>query len=308
MVRSESSKLISGFSIVELLVALALTALLLAGVATMFVRTRSFSDVTSADISSEATMKGALVQIADDIRSAGFDGCATPDEEHRNELIHVAPDPRIAVKAYGSPNASYIQNVLGLPKLAPHSQALLIAAIPPGALSSLSKAVGNITEPLQVSRSLPVAEGSWIMVFDCSHRAYFRVTRSASNVIYHDVQFVDDAYLANTNGQSVLFDAGTEAVMIEPVAYYVTQTGAALSLWRKAPGRRSRLLVSKLSKFYLKFGTSSTDEMIGLQEVTDWAAIRSIFISLEAGGITEKTSAKRSFDTVVEIRSRSLQQ
>lgn len=81
-----------GFSLVELMIASALGVLLIGGSLTIFAGSIRTADVSQAVASLQSGARYALDTIATDMRSAGYRGCAAPEDSSLSISVANAPD------------------------------------------------------------------------------------------------------------------------------------------------------------------------------------------------------------------------
>ena len=309
-----------GFSLIELMVALAISLLLLMGVVALFISSRASYETTERLSRIQENGRFALDQLTDDMRVAGFNGCArgatTParNEDFRiNVVAGGGADlrwnflvPAQGFNGTGSAWAPALDTTNLLPAPSPTGD-VLILRIPrrdARALQLTAKQT-NPTDPLTVGviAPAPLEAGDIAMISDCTGRAFFQVTGYAGGQIQHAVgggtssaAEVTPGNLENLTGANSLlhpFMAGAEIVPVVTMIYYLAPSdgdATRMSLWRKTAGMvRSDEIAEGIERLELLFGIDSTsprdgraDTYVPANLVTDWGAVMTAQVALLA--------------------------
>lgn len=275
-----------GFSLVELMVAITVSSLLLVGVVALFISSRSSYETTERLSRIQENGRFALDQLATDIRSAGYQGCArgtTPgrmDDYRISTLLEdpATPDMRwnfaVPVEGFNSTAGAWAP-VLDTATFQPAPDPagdVLVLRIPRREVRSLEvrsdQTSGN--DPLQVYDidPMPLAAGDTASVSDCEARAFFQVTgyNPATGEIAHAE--IDPVSSGGThtpgNWSDTLihpFKKGATVVPVVTMVYYLAPTPrgdddpANMSLWRKTGGvAQSDEIAQDIDRLEVQFG------------------------------------------------------
>lgn len=205
----------SGFSLVELMVAIAISVLLLMGVVALFVSSRASYETTERLSRIQENGRFALDQLAGDVRATGYNDCsrATTGSRAADYRLNVTlapfppplageepePDPDVE-PVTPDPRWNFVQPVFGIqstgdgfelpegleladldlePAANPAGD-ILVLRVPNREARSMELRMPQTQafEPLTVRHFNPVpfAVGDTVMVSDCEARAFFQVT------------------------------------------------------------------------------------------------------------------------------------
>jgi type IV pilus assembly protein PilW len=243
-----------GFSIIELMVSITISLLLLAGVVTMFIGSKQSYETTERLSRIQENGRYALDQIVDDLRSAGFQGCAKPNaatSRADDYAVTTLNTPTQLLWNFAAPVQGF--NASGTGTWTPVLDAIITtpASTAPANVSDvlalhvpardavalhLTAPLANGAAPLQVGvvTPAPLKDGDTAMISDCAARAWFQVTGYVGGAVQHAQGG------SNPGNQSAdllhPFDRGAEVVRMMTVIYYIRPSTAdptVNSLWRK---------------------------------------------------------------------------
>lgn len=302
-----------GSSVIELLVAAAVTGMLLTGVIAIFMSWRSSSEVTDRLATSHETGQRAIEVLAASIRSVEYPGCArtTPDSAFPRLPEN---DPRwdftgAALRGYTngtrhemSPYAQY---------LAPESELLFVRGVRNGAEGMhLARAMRTPTDELEIEPSKrQLHAGNVGIIHSCRARAYFVATEVEDNVI---------RYQTPGNSLGHAFDTDAEILPVTATLFYLGRTAAdkPLSLWRRVDDSPPEEIARGIVAMRLEYGADDdgdgiVDYYVEATSVGDWSDILSVSIELQVDpadrSVRGKASAdSQTFRTVVALRNRAL--
>lgn len=273
-----------GFSVIELLVALCLTAVLLTGTFTVLERTRVSYEATTSAAEWFETAQRALDRLSSDARSAGFSGCYRSDSNL--SAIDLAP---IQTFSGSSSNAAHL--VLRTP--APDSDVLVLHvprrnSVPLAIASSVhSSTSGSIEIDLARTRTLSV--GDAVMLYNCKRRAFTHITgMQGSHIQYEDLVF--DAAVSLSNPEDAWFRPGDELIVLDEIVYYIGRIDneSTSALWR-ADGKHEIPLLKDVARFFVS-PDANRSERIQAAEKADWSVAREAHITLV---LTERQTSTR---------------
>ena len=299
----------SGFSVVELMVAAAISLLLLLGVITIFIGSRSSYETTQRLSRIHENGRVALEQIVFDLRAAGFQGCARPNPASlRAEEFAITTlwNPTallwnyvISAEGFDAGASGWTPNLAAAITLDPAPQPgsdVLVVRAPrrdePGL--ELAKSQANAADPLLVAwnDSATVANGDTLMVSDCDGRAFFRVTGLATTA--DGTQIAHDAGSTGptTNASDTLlhpFKQGAEVVPMQTTIYYLAPGEVdpeRAALWRKVGVSDAEEVADGVERMEVLYGIDSSgadarvDEYRNASAVTNWSQVVSVAVAL----------------------------
>jgi type IV pilus assembly protein PilW len=308
-----------GLSIVELMVALALSIMLMAGVVTIFVGSRTSYETTQRLSRIQENGRFALDQIVHDLRAAGFEGCARPNPTSvraKEFAINTLWNPttllwNYAISAEGfNANASNWTpdwSATGIPldpAPAPsfpgdttgRSDILVVRA--PRRDEPALKLAGpqaNPADPIVVAwdASSTIKEKDTLMVSDCDGRAYFRVTSltpsGGNKQIDHIASSSADPATNESNTLLHPFKVGAEVVPVQTEIFYVANPppGERPALYRKVgAAAKAEQIAEGVERLEVRYGLDSAgadarvDEYATADAVTDWSQVVTVAVAL----------------------------
>lgn len=198
LLSTPTSKQSNGFSLVELLIAMTLGLMLTAGAFTIFSGNKRSALLNKEMANMQESARFALNAISEDIRMAGYQGCA---DVNANTVSIKANDPPSADLQATAISGSVI-NLLDMwvpepelgsgsqefepptspkPRAMTHTLAVQFAKNPGSGLASVqsSGSTPSSMGPLVLSRAIDVEDGELALVSTCDSGEIFRVTGSS---------------------------------------------------------------------------------------------------------------------------------
>ncbi len=283
----------SGFSVIELMVSLAIGLLLMTGVIALFVSSRTNYETTERLSRIHENGRYALDEIVADIREAGFQGCARPNLNSSraadfaistlSNATAVTWNFGTAVQGYqaaGAGNwAPAIQPVLTAlaagtqlpsganPQPDPVSDVLIVRAPRRGEPAlRLTAAQANAADPLEAPliTGSTLAAGDEVMISDCEARAWFEVTT------YNGATMTHAASGQNASADILHpFRAGAEIVPVATAIYYLAASGEPatatsfsgdgkrLALWRRVGQQQAEEIATGVERMEVRYGVDN---------------------------------------------------
>lgn len=256
----------AGFSIVELMVAVTISTLLLMGVVALFVSSRASYETTERLSRIQENGRYALDQFMNDVRAAGYQGCARTATGPRAEdytINTVSADPssmlwNFAVpaqgfQALGEDGWSPALDVTPLQPQPSSTADVLVLRIPARNIQpvELLRTQQHPADPLDIGviNPAPFRTGDVAMITDCLARAWFTVTGYVDGMLLHDEvpggpespgnssASLEHPFQGADNYEGVVKpQAGAEILPVTTMVYYLapgTGDPSLLSLWRK---------------------------------------------------------------------------
>lgn len=308
--RSPAAKLHAGFSLVELMVALALSLILLAGVLAIFASSRTTYETTDRLSRIQENGRFALDSIVRDLRSAGYMGCSS-----EVALTNTLNDPTNVLRNYAVPVQGFdLQGTTWAPAL---DAAAVPSAEPEGDVLVIRRPRGEFEPVRAVEFSLMKAETDDILVAanpvlikandvvqvsDCNARTVFQVTQNDAGAIKHEIvaAAVDGSgVLQPGNLQKSLGYAYTDAaelVPVQSVVYFLRlhdpdKPEDGTSLWRRVSDSAiAEELVEGVENMQIAYGVAVGDK-IEYRTADDvagnWNLVRTVRIALLVRSLSE---------------------
>jgi len=311
-----------GFSLVELMVAMALSLLLLVGVVAVFMSSRSSYEATDKLSRIQESGRFAIDEMARDVRSAGYVGCAraptylSTSLNSNNTLLWNFLEG--AVRGFQFVSASTWSPVLDtliVPSPSDGSDVLALRipkrdSTPLRLQADMGSGTDTLTVPNTTAAGL--AQGDIALAYSCEAQSFFYVTAFAGGVISHAA--TPGVVPGNANDSvNYAFRTNAEVIPVETVIYYVRQSSAAqagigpadaTSLWRKVGTAAAEELVEGVQQMQLQFGLDTNgdavvDNYVAADAVTDWSQVYSVSIALLVRSLEE-------YDTDRDVRTYQL--
>lgn len=303
-----------GFSLVELMVAMALSLILLAGVLAIFASSRTTYETTDRLSRIQESGRFALDSIVRDLRSAGYLGCSRrSDFVSALAAIAGVPAADTLLWNFGVPVEGFDAQggVWGPAPDRAVAFATLVAsgAVPSGDALVMRGPLGEFEpvrvispmndtiDPVTVAAAPALLEADdVVMISDCEARAIFQITSNVGGVLEH----TDAPPPAGTPGNATddlqaAFSAAAELVPLQSVVYYLgpneTGTaGAGTSLWRRISGGGApEELVEGVESFQVQYGqeVGANLEYRRADQVTNWGNVATVRIALLVRSMSE---------------------
>lgn len=313
-----AKKRMTGFSLVELMVALGLSLLLLAGVVAIFSSSRVAYESTDQLSRVQETGRFALDQLSRHIRSAGFTGCSRQptsiasalnvDTNATLEYGFVNSPPVLGYDTSGSGTWS--------PALHPNIQTLTPAEdsdvlVVRGArldvvpMQVTQDMVGDDGITLDPTGDLIVKsagsvngidpdEGNVLMAYSCEGVSFFFANASGTSLIRPVVDTIPGNV---TNSTSYPFLKAAEVVPVETVIYYIDEASVPApdgmtALWRKVGEGAAEELVQGVERMQVEFGVDLqgdrvVDDYRPAATVDNWDRVLSVRIAMLVSSVQE---------------------
>jgi type IV pilus assembly protein PilW len=295
-----------GFSLVELMVAMGLSLILLAGALSILYSTRLTYVENERLARIQESGRTAIEIISRDARAAGFSGCSRLDpDKFDNALVDNATllwnfEERIhGFEATGGAWDPVLPNVL-IPDATVDSDVLLLRTSRQGlpvfrtTASTLdpTAAISVLREPGQA-----VAPGQTMVISDCEFTTVFAATSMTDGAtvdaatIEHTIDVISAVTPANEfNTVTSNFKLNSLVTPIDTVIYYVRPmaVGAGPGLWQKVGAQDPQLLVEGVENLQVRYGVDTDNNLVVNEYMTadevdgddDWANVVSISIAI----------------------------
>lgn len=329
-----------GFSLIELMIGMALALLLAAVIVTVFSRASRTSSVTQTINEIQEQARVALDMVQRDVRLAGYIGCNSNRLLASGGLGNVIDLPTAYlnnVEEYlmgheGTGSAFDPAASAGLatadPEPLPDSDAITVR-IPAAEPASLSATMANGSEAIPLFSTATFVIGQRAVVGDCAQSTAFYVTGLAGGLEHADG--------AGLNAVPDLGRAYGPDAMVAPfttLTYYIAENGVGTnrSLYRRVDDAAlSEEIAEGVEEFQLQYGVDTdgdifADLFVAADEVPDWSRVVSVRASLlmrskleraaqspqvyDFNGVPDIAAAdsrlRRPFNVTIQLRNRTL--
>ncbi|HEY7639390.1 MAG TPA: PilW family protein [Steroidobacteraceae bacterium] len=300
-----------GFSIIELMVAVAISLLLLTGVGAIFVSSKTSYETNERFSRIEENGRFALDAIMTDLRSSGFVGCARQPTYLSTSLNSAATlqwnflaGP---VTGFQSTGTSTWSPTMDASIASPLSGSdVLVARVPmrERVAYPLTANLGAATNSLQIAAGSAngVQTGDIALVYSCEAISVFQVSTytQGTGVIAHAANAAGQTPgNANNTVNYSYRQAVTNVVPIETVAYYIAPAtrvsdatdpapAGTTSLWRRRGLNAAEELVEGIEQMQVQYGVDTNGDVIvdsyltadQVQAANQWNDVISVSVAL----------------------------
>lgn len=320
MMRGMMRAAMRGFSLLELMVAVAISLLLLMGVIALFISSRASYETTERLSRIQESGRFALDQIINDLRASGYQGCSRAVNTSRrvdyainrlktsNTLLW---NFTTTTQGFDGRGGTTFAPTLAA-TLTPPAEGVgdvLVMRIPKREVATLYTTVSaNPTSPLTVPNVTPepFRAGDTAMVTDCEARAWFEVTSYNAGVIGHvESGGVNRVLGTDSNGNQITvvspgntdgtllhpFRVNSQVVPVDTVIYYLARSTAfpsdptRFSLWRKTGGTNlSDEIADGIDRLEVLYGQEVGGVMtyVDASAVTNWDNVLTVQLAVLA--------------------------
>lgn len=295
-----------GFTVVELMVAMAISLLLLGGVVTLFTSSKTTYERVERLSRVQENGRFALDAIVRDIRSAGYLGCSRPSTfaNTLNTPTAMAWNFSDAILGFNFQSGTTWSPALPASVTTPASGPIngsdaLVLRVPASADTSatlrltdkMSTPIGTLSiAAVGATATAPVKVGDVVMLADCHARAVFAITAysKTTGVIDH----AQGPGIAPSPGNASndlghAFEMNSQVVPIRTVAYYIRTAGSGTGsgLWRISGAGGAEELADGVERMELRFGEDTNGDRIAdtyntANGVATWANVITVSIAL----------------------------
>lgn len=288
-----------GFSLVEILVAITLSLILLAGVLTVMYS----SKVTYMENERVGRMqengRAALEMILRDLRGAGFPGCAQPIPglfDMKNTLLNPTTVAwNLAQPVYGFEGGSSAWTPAldaGLiPSATLANDIIVVRTIPTGSPSMRVSAIVNPTDAITVEKDTgeTLETGKPAIISDCGNATIFVVNGFDDDDTTADISRTTAAGPPGnaTVNLGSTFQPGSRVSPITSIAYYVrpNSAGTGPALWRVVSNGAPQEIIPGVQAMQIQYGVDTDNNMtinsyVNASAAVNWSQVISVSIAL----------------------------
>lgn len=304
----------SGFSMVELLVAMGLGVLLMMGVVTVFDSSREGSRVQEAMSSVQDTGRMAMDFINRDFRNADFAGCVNDKSRVQNLVAGGTSDVTDFFDnggVTGTANASNL-TIDGMSVVEGSSTFRVVGAQPAcDGISSLNSDASDEDDALNFRSACAIDQGTVLIVSNCRFGDIFVKTNASTETsIEHAATLVGDVGNSSAEFQTVYRE---EAQVLMPFVreYFIADNSRGTnSLYRRDNGELQEL-VPNVEDFQVSYGADTDSPADGSADIfatsfADMSTVVSARVSLtvRSTGEVDGDPVTRTYTSTSSIRNR----
>lgn len=310
----------SGFSIIELMVSIALGLLVLLAVLEIF--SVSMQGVHSQNNFSRVQENGRLATelIVREIRGADYWGCSADINKITNNLktssgsgydASILPTAGYAIDGNNDVTSQTIASI----SVMDNTDTLILRGANSISSVKIKSAMSTADDAIEVNISDSIPEGDVILISDCLEADLFSNTEQTSSTnakIGHEIGSLSTG-IENTSG-SLSHAYGKDAQILRPYTkvYFIGTNGAGTnSLYRADNGIANELIrgINDLQVMYGEDTNGNGSVNTFTATPTDTDQVLSIRVSLTAisSDSSQGTQLERTYNTTANIRNRTLQ-
>lgn len=324
-----------GFSLVELMIAMTIGFIVLAGIGYLYVESRqAFRSMDNLSRMQESA-RYALEIVARDIRMAGYRGCASSTGDFHNTLKNKTQSAfnfGLPINGYDASGGAWAPalpsdtgGLSGLQVLPGTDAIVLRSAVGDGA--TVAKQPGNASADLQITTPNDLAIDDIVMVTNCVASTVFQVTNKNVNGANHNV-------VHNVGGGSVPGNAsqdlvenysatGGEIIKMQSKSYFIRRGASGRpALWqfenyKPVGGNNPAEIAEGIENMQIQYGIDTNADGVvesyaPASAVIDWNQVGAVRISLlvvGSDGNVATSKQKYTYDgAVVDAADQRLHQ
>lgn len=269
VVRAAGRVVQAGFSAIELMIAVAIGALISALVATVFITSATTYRVSGTVAEMQETGRAAVAAIERDARMAGFRGCNSNNVMNSAPLVNTIALPtsyanalNVFVRGYNSTGpGAWLPALDDVPTNIANGSDVLMLRVPTTDPIAVTAIMANGSSDVTLASTAGLNVNDRMIVADCAQSSAFSVTSVGANTVSH---------APGTNSTSNLGRAyGDDAVAMRYVAreYYVGASSSGVagqtSLWmRESPGGAQFELAENVERFDVLYGEDTNGDFV----------------------------------------------
>lgn len=309
-----------GFSLVELMIAMTIGFIVLAGIGYLYIESRqSFRSMDNLSRMQESA-RYALEIISRDIRMAGYRGCASSSGGFYNTLNNSGTSAYnfgLPINGYDGDGGTWAPvlppasegGLAGLSILAGTDAIILRSAF--GSGTTVSKQPGNSSADLQITAPNDLSINDIVMVTNCTAATVFQITNmnvsgTGKNVVHNTGAGVGVAAPGNSTKDLVenYSASGGEMIKMQSKSYFI-RTGASGSpaLWqfdnyKPAGGDNPAEIAEGVENMQILYGLDADSNGIvesysAANAVANWSQVAAVRISLLVTGNDDNVATSK---------------
>jgi len=300
------STLRNGFSLIELMIAMTVTLILLAGVVQIYMNSKQTYRIQAANSRLQESGRTAITLLQRDIRPAGFQGCRSVNTITPNVVAN-PPIPVInattAVRGYEGSSGGWtpvLPSAIATTVTANTDVITIQRGTNCGASLTGNMTVANANIQINFPNACNFSVGQVLVISDCTNADIFRATGvsngTSTETIAHGNNFNSDPFLSKT------YNADADILGFRSLTYFIAPgSNGQPSLWQfdntsgATAGINPVELVSNVADMQIEYGVDDRNSIDGIPNfyttadnipsnappgANDWDLVTSVRISL----------------------------
>jgi len=302
---------LKGFSIIELMVAMTISLILLAGVLAVVYSSKVSYNENERLGRIQENGRAALELVLRDLRGAGFPGCAQPIKD-LFQINNVLSTPtgllwNLAQPVYGyEAGASAWTPALDttvIPSATTGNDVVVVRSVRANSPSFPTTKFVNPTDDIEVSKdpSETIAAGTPMVISDCAGASIFvatGVTESAGGTKMTLVHGTGGAPTNADNDLKNVFTGGARVAPIVTIIYYIRPSAAGgPALWRVVSGGGPEEVIQGVEAMQIRYGVdtdgdSLVNSYVDASAVTNWSNVICVSVAMLVRSIEQNAATK----------------
>jgi type IV pilus assembly protein PilW len=281
-----------------------LSLLLLGGVVAIFTSSKTTYEAVERLSRIQENGRFALDAVVRDVRSAGYIGCARPST-FANTLSNAASlawDFEDAIFGYDYQSGttwspSIPADMTNIASGTANASDAIVLRVPAWMNTSaplrLIDKMTSQTADLKIaavaaSDPAPIEVNQVLMLADCHARAVFEVTgyNKTTGIVTHAASAGTSTSPGNASADlGHAFEANSQVVRLQTVAYYIGSSGGRVGLWRIVGGGTPEELIEGVERMELRFGQDTNGDRIAdsyasANSVSNWDNVVNVSVAM----------------------------
>ena len=306
----------SGFTLIELMVALTLSLIMLGGISVIYVSTQKTGRIQDGLQQLNESGRFAIEMLSRDLRMSGYYGCSEDD----NPMDDAGPVVNNIGGNYSVfPLSAYEHSTSGANAVwhpdiySVDENNKLTADGPPPVTNSdmiivrmasllqeddgddvvITNNVQSQLDDIVISDSSALSNGDFMMIGNCEQADIFKASdvNGATHTIKHETNVtggINGNYSNNSDSISNVYDSTANVYKFYAVRYEVKldpSNNSIPTLFRQVNDQPEEAMIPGVESLQLQYGvdtggTLAPDTLVQAHEVTNWSAVRTIKVSL----------------------------
>lgn len=276
----KSSSIDSGFTLVELMVALTIGLIILVAVSSLFVSSKQTYTVQDQLARLQENGRFAMQFVMSDIRMAGYYGCL--DDVSDKNVFSVVNSSSLtysvtqsAIEGLDAGSAAWLPS--GSPDvpsgISAISDAIVVRYADPNASTDLAARMTSPSDSLTVTSATAFQQGDIVMVADCASANLMQITNTVSgNTLDHATGGADTSknppWPGNDPSSADLnkaYDVPAKIMKFSSRRYYIKDRGDGIpALYRDSNGSAAEEMVDGIEMMKVLYGVDTDDPLDGV--------------------------------------------
>ena len=265
----------TGFSLVEMLVAMVLGLIVVGGVAAVLMSSSSIYRSADGRAQIQESARFSLSMMQEDLRMAGYMGCFNPNlyasrvKNLADTAGSLAGDYAVRIGGYEADGANWspaLDSSIGGAGAHAHAPLagsdVLVVRAPTGKSLPLSAPMDNTAEPITLASVEGLTEGGLAVISDCNYADVFIVTNiPADKRILHSHSRNTDQHLTKAFSSFLNATVTPVATIVYFVAPAASGQAGQNALWRQVGSEAAEEVAGGVESMQLEYGVDTDDDL-----------------------------------------------